>query len=483
GVRNNLSDPPSYSGNVEIELHGSSTLWLPKKSYGIQTLDALGQKVNVPLFGLPEEHDWIFKAQYQDKSLVRDELTFNISQQMGNYSSRTKFFEMVVDGDYRGVYHLEEKIKRDVNRVDISKLKAEEIVGDDVTGGYIIRLDKKEWDDEGWYSNFNSNITNDSANFFLYTYPKPDSMPFEQKEYIKNYMHSFEAALTSPTFADPVNGYSKYINVPSFVDFFLMNEMSRNVDGYRASTYMFKDKDSNGDGKLHMGPIWDFNLAWKNASYNGGSSSTGWQYQTFATEYYVPFWWWQLMSDPNFANQLKCRYQSLRTNVLSIPRINQLLDSMAIYLDESQIRNFNRWPIMGSAIYPNPIPVPANYAGEIQQIKTYVLDRLSWLDANMPGTCTVGIEEEQEEKSLIRSYPNPFNNSFTILYNIPVAGTIRIELMNMLGERAMMVTEGTKAAGNYEETIVPVDVSAGMYVIKMTVNGSVYYKKIIKNGD
>jgi hypothetical protein len=479
GVRNYLTDPfNDYNGKVEIKLHGSSTLWLPKKSYGVTTLDNLLNKLDAPLMGLPKEHDWIFKALYQDKSLIRDDISFRIYNQMGHYSSRSVFFELVIDGDYRGIYELEEKIKRDNNRVDISKLKDTDTTGDALTGGYIIKLDKIEWDDEGWYSNHTSNITNDSANFYMYEYPKPDSMPAVQKAYIKNYINKFEDVAASSYYTNPDSGYSKYIDVGSFIDNFLLNEMSRNVDGYRCSSYFYKNRDSKG-GKLVCGPAWDYNISWDNCYYNGGDNTYGWQYQVFPTEYYVPFWWWQLMSDNAFKNQLKCRYQSLRGNILSTASLYAYIDSMAGYLNEAQVRNFTRWPIMGTYVWPNPSPIPPDYPSEIGKLKYWVQERLNWLDANMPGVCNTSLAEA-DPSSFIHTYPNPFYNELNFSYDVPEACMVNIELLNMTGEKVRMISEGSRQKGHYQETLGATGLSSGIYLLKITMDGKIFYSKLIK---
>jgi hypothetical protein len=479
-VRNNITDPHNaFSGEVELDLHGQSTLYLPKQSYGISAVDGAHNDLSVSLFGLPAGKDWVFKGLYQDKTLIRDELGFWIHNRMGHYSSRTRFFELVVDGDYRGVYQIEEKVKRDNNRVNIAKLKYTDTAGDELTGGYIIRLDKYFTGDQGWYSNYKSNITHDSANFFLYYYPKPDSIQPSQRIYISNYFHEFENALVSPTFTDPVNGYRKYIDVPSFLDNFILNELSKNTDGYRSSTYFYKERDSKG-GKLFCGPMWDFNIAFDNCFFNGGDNPTGWQYQVYATENFVPFWWWQFMLDPSFKDQLKCRYQYLRTNVLSLPVLISHIDSMAAYLDEAQIRNFNRWPIMGQFVHPNPSPIPPSYAAEIGNIKDFIQQRLAWMDANMPGYCEVGIDENTLAENLLNVYPNPFSNNMTISYHLPESGALKIEVMNLLGEKIQSVVDERMPAGDYRNEIPTSGMASGVYLVKMTLNNKVTYEKVVK---
>jgi hypothetical protein len=479
--RNHLSDTPnSYNGRIKIKLHGSSTLWLPKKSYGITTIDAAQQNLDTSIFGFPAEHDWVFKGLYQDKTFLRDELSFKIFNEMGYYSSRSKFFELVVDGDYRGVYQAEEKIKRDSSRVNIAKLKKTDISGDELTGGYIISLDKFQTGDPGWYSNYYSNSSHDSANYFLYNYPHPDSMLQVQKNYIKNYFNTFENVLSSSSFNDPVNGYSKYLNTNSFIDNFLINEMSRNVDGYRASTYFYKDKDSRGDGKLHAEPIWDFNIAWDNCYYNGGNNSWGWQYQQSSHNNFVPFWWSQFMSDDTFKNELKCRYQYLRNNILSFSNLYSHIDSMATYLNESQARNFARWPIMGQYVWPNPSPIPTSYAGEIGKLKNFIQQRLTWLDANIPGVCSVGINENKIAENLIHVFPNPFTTTIHLVYNIPENAKVKVEILNLLGDMVQPVFNGIKTKGIYEEEIATPKLTEGVYIIKLSYNQNVSFEKLIK---
>jgi hypothetical protein len=480
GVRNNITDPHNaFSGEVELDLHGQSTLTLPKQSYGISAVNAAHQDIEVSFFGFPPGKDWVFKGLYQDKTLIRDELGFRIHNQMGHYSSRTRFFELVVDGDYRGVYQIEEKIKRDNDRVDISKLKYTDTTGDELTGGYIIRLDKFVPADLGWYSNYKSNITQDSANYFLYYYPKPDSIQPSQKNYIMNYFHTFEGVMASATFNDPVNGYRKYIDVPSFIDNFILNELSKNTDGYRSSTYFYKERDSKG-GKLFSGPMWDFNIAFDNCNFNGGDNPYGWQYQVYATETYVPFWWWQLMSDNYFKDQLKCRYQYLRTNVLSLTALYQHIDSMALFLDESQIRNFEKWQIMGQYVHPNSSPIPPDYPSEIGNLKDFITQRVMWMDANMPGICQVGVAENLSAGDILNAYPNPFGNSITLSYNLQNSGKLKIEILNLLGESIFPVTEEEKASGQYQQEISTTGLANGIYIIKMSINDRITYKKVMK---
>ena len=390
GARNNITDPHNnYNGLVKLKVQGSSSVAFPKRSFRITTLDALKRGTDVSLLGMPAHEDWVLKALYQDKSLLRDDLAFRLYNQMGHYSSRSRYCEVVVNGEYRGIYQLLEKVKRGKDRVNISKLTPAETTGDDLTGGYIISLDKFTAADAGWYSKYNSNSTGDSANFFLYCYPKADSITKEQKLYIRNYFDKFEAALASATYTSHTAGYRRYIDLRSFVDNFIINELSRNVDGYRASTFFYKDKESAPNNKLQAGPLWDFNIAFGNASYNSGNDPRGWAHEQPALTNYVPWWWKRFMTDTVFRNELRCRYRDLRQNVLKEETLFRYIDETSSLLTESQARNFTRYPILGQIIYPNPSPAPTTWQGELAYLKWWLQERLAWMDSMLAGSCAV----------------------------------------------------------------------------------------------
>ncbi|MBA3972480.1 MAG: T9SS type A sorting domain-containing protein [Bacteroidetes bacterium] len=152
---------------------------------------------------------------------------------------------------------------------------------------------------------------------------------------------------------------------------------------------------------------------------------------------------------------------------------------MALYLDESQVRNFNRWPIMGTFVHPNPTPVPATYADEITNLKDWLWQRLTWLDANMPGVCDVGIAENMTN-NVIRSYPNPFLDDITVSFDVSKTSMVKIELLNTIGERVKLVYEGSRPEGNYQENINASGLAKGLYLIKLTMNNKSYYQKVIK---
>jgi len=388
GMTNNISDPfNDYNGKISIEYRGSSSQSFPKKSYALETQDINGNNNNVSILDMPVENDWILYAPYSDKSLMRNFLTFNLGNKMGNYTPRTVYCELVVNGDYQGIYILMEKIKRDNDRVDIAKLDTNDLAGDSLTGGYIIKVDKFTgtggWGDS-WQSNYNT-IGGNSLTI-QYHYPESDDMLPQQKSYIESYVDSFEYALSASFFADTTIGYNNYIDVNSFIDFYIVNELARNIDGYRLSTFMYKDRRSNG-GKLVVGPLWDFNLAYGNAYYCDGWDTDGWEEDGNCADVgNNPFWFSRLLDDTIYQNKLKCRWEYLRAKTLHKDSLSNFIDSISFYLDSAQQRNFQKWNILGTYVWPNYY-IGNTYQGEIDILKDWIEDRLVWLDNNMPGNC------------------------------------------------------------------------------------------------
>ncbi len=379
-----------FDGPIGIEFRGASSQGFEKKSYGFETWDTSGQDLDVSLLGFPEEEDWILNGPYSDKSLVRNHLIYDLAREMGNYASRTELVELNINDSYQGIYVFMEKLKRDKDRINISKLKIDENTGEDLTGGYILKIDKLSGSNLGQSytssNSFESQIPPPGNGMgqtikYLYEYPEAEDITTEQKAYISDYVTQFENALSSDTFADPQAGYANYIDVDSFIDFFLLNELSNNVDGYRLSTYMHKDKA----GKLAMGPIWDFNLAFGNADYCSGGETNVWAYKfnerCNLDFWLVPFWWERLLQDPAFVVKLKDRWNGLRGTTFSIGSIGTKIDSFVTRMQDAGAieENFNTWSVLGVYVWPNNF-VGDSYDQESNYLKTWIDDRLQWLD-------------------------------------------------------------------------------------------------------
>jgi len=384
------ADVVTYDGNIGIEFRGATSQTFPKKSYGLETWDENNEDINVSLLGFPEEEDWILYGPYSDKSLMRNILIYDLSRDIDMYASRSKFVELTINNEYQGVYVFMEKLKRDSQRIDINKLNDDENSGEDLTGGYILKIDKTAGSNLGeGYNDLNSftsphaplNASVGQEINFLYEYPDAEDITTEQKDYISSYVADFENALASTDFMDPVLGYKAFIDVPSFIDFFLLNEISNNVDGYRLSTFMHKDKNE----KLKMGPIWDFNLAFGNANYCGGGNTNVWAYKfnerCSGDFWLIPFWWDKLLQDPVFVAELKARWNVLRGGAFSETSILAKISSYKDTLEKAGAidTNFDTWEILGVELWPNNF-VGDSFLEENNYLTNWAMDRLTWMD-------------------------------------------------------------------------------------------------------
>ncbi len=469
--RNYINDTPSdYNGQIAIEIRGSSSQTrFPKKSYALETQNADGSNNNTTLLGLPSENDWILYGPYSDKSLMRNVLLFELARSMGQYAPRTAFCELVINNKYQGLYVLMEKIKVDKNRVNIAKMDLDDVEGDGLTGGYMLKIDKKTGSGgDGWYSQFAPTTNPEKQIFFQYEYPEFEEMATEQVEYIQNYIHEFEQALYNETFATNTSTYQQYIEVAAFIDFWLANEISYNVDGMRMSTFMYKERDSDG-GKLKMGPAWDFNLSLGNG-YDCNSQNQYGFLKDFNvvcpnSSRHIPFWWNKLLEDPSYTKQVRCTWENYRANFLATNKILNQVNEIAQYLEEAQARNFNKWPIINIKTWPNTFEA-STYDAEITQLQNWIDTRLTWLDENLPGECTIfsNIDTTQLQSVV---YPNPASTSVTMEYYLPENTYVNLQLLNPLGQViAMPINNEIQTFGLHKFKLEVQHLNTGIYFIK-----------------
>ncbi len=336
-----------YEGLIGIKLRGNSSLSFNQKKYTIELRDKDGNELDAPLLGMPAHSDWVLLAPYNDVSAVRDPLAFQLWRDMGHWAPRTRMVELTLNGEYRGIYILSEAIKRGEQRVNIAKLKKSDVKGRDVTGGYILRIDTYNEEDATFPSTvpgigegiMTSQIT------WSCIYPKKKKLQPEQFTYIQQFVDSMEQTIQSADFADPERGYARYIDVPSFVDYFIHTELSLNADGYKRSAYFYKEKlYSNGTGgKLVAGPVWDYNLAYGNCNFCNADNPEAWCFEGGNTQP-TPALWQRLLQDSSFRKAVKVRYQTLRKGVLGDEAINDYIDRHAELLAPHIARHFEKYP-------------------------------------------------------------------------------------------------------------------------------------------
>ncbi|MDP4811649.1 MAG: CotH kinase family protein [Saprospiraceae bacterium] len=467
GKRNRITDlPTGYAGKIGIEIRGSSSQMFPKKQYGFEIYNDAEEGINVSLLGLPKEEDWILNAPYTDKSLIRNALAYKWGSALGNYAPRTKFCEVVINGAYKGVFSLIEKIKRDNNRVNISKLDATTTTGNALTGGYIIKIDKQTGSGgTGWHSPyFPINRKGAQTIFYQYEYPDSDDINAKQKEYIQGYVTDFEQSLLQSNFNDPLKGFRKYIDENAFIDYLIVNELTKNPDAYRLSTFLYKKRDDLG-GKLFMGPIWDFDLALGNVNFcaNGNPEGFVFEYNSICPEDYwlIPFWWKRMLEDPLFVQRLNDRWKALRKTVYSTEKLWSDIDSMSNLLSESQARNFKEWPVLGSYIWPN-FYVSKTYNEEIVWLKNWVKLRTAWLDNQFQSKFE---EFKVRESGINNVYPNPVPDFLTIQTTIYKPGPFQFKIVDQQGRLCYTNNSVETNIGYLEKKIDMTNFGTGIYYL------------------
>lgn len=404
GDRIRLTNQNSMQSRMVINKRGSSSLNFPKNMYGFHLMDEADGNRKEALLGLPEEHNWILYAPYTDYTLMRNVVAYQLSEDQGWYAPRTKFVELyrhtgngpVTRSHYHGVYVLVERIKWDTNRVDITKIEPHENSEPEISGGYIIKKDRLNPGDSG--------IRTRKGTRLAHVRPNEEEISSEQQRWIRTYMSDFEDALYGPDFDDPQNGYEKYINVDSFIDHFLHTELLKEIDGYRLSTFMYKDR---GD-KLIMGPVWDYNLSIGIADYLEGWIPQGWYYIQASRDCFIGCgvrdWYVRLMEDDHYMERMQNRWWELRQTSFSRDHLFGLIDDNADLLLESQRRDFERWPRLGTYTWPNWF-VGNSWTEEVSWMRNWLDLRITWMDSQM------GIQPETILKSFWYFDDNVPNNT------------------------------------------------------------------------
>lgn len=374
GDTSNLAaQPATLEAPIGIEYRGQWSLQFPKKGYSIELRDAAGDDAAYPLLGMPPDSDWVLRAGYYDRTLMRDALGFWLfSEVWGRYASRFRFVELYLDGEYQGVYLACEKIKRGSHRVDLPKVAADAATGD-LSGGYLVHIE----------SNTGGEAFRTSAGReWEYNYPNAQKITPAQKAYLEDTFDRFEKAMAADDFSDPVHGYARWLDLASAVDFALFQELARNTDGYTKSSYYQKLPDAAG-GKLVTGPIWDNDLAFGNFD-NGTDEPEGWLYE-FNWNRPVP-WWRRLWADPVFRSAASCRWQALRAGPLTKASIDKTLDEFSFILSEAQPRDNARWMLIGKKEGRSAY-VGTTWTDDVDYLKSWLTQRVAWLDSELAEPC------------------------------------------------------------------------------------------------
>lgn len=480
GGRVRLVSPAETFSRVWINHRGRASTRYPKRSFTVKALDEADDFRRVPILGMPKDSDWVLYAPYPDKTLMRDVLAYELSRQVGRWAPRTRYVELFVQErpgrlgreDYAGVYVITERVKRDADRVNVTKLGPDDNAEPAVTGGYLFKKDHSSRslgpmippgyppfeastssktgfptgpggfpaDPAGFQPPYRGRSSTSSSssrssssssrstrpailtnivgapvapkrevttsrsvmidedgnemmisdeeedsidtsfkttvltNRFYYVDPEPDEMTTVQKTWLRRHLEDTERAISGRDFRSPDRGYAAYLDVDSFIDYHLLVEVTKNVDGFRFSTFYNKDRG----GKIKMGPLWDWNLSFGNCNGKQGYLPTFWLWPQLDDREYT--WFRRLFEDPDFGQRYVDRWTELRAAAFATSNLVGRVDQLAAYLDEAQKRNFERWPILGMTINPNWF-LADTYAGEVAWMREWIEKRLAWMEA------------------------------------------------------------------------------------------------------
>ncbi len=350
---------------VKLKERGFSSRQLPKKSYSLD-LEETSDSVLYKMLNLPPGHDWILSANCMEKSMIRNLLTYHLYKQMGYDISEGRSVEVILNGAYIGIYTLQDKIKP-------SPSKLADTYGN--PNGFMLKLDAFEDKKPGFYSD-NSGWESDKKPYFQFVYPSPKTLSEEKRKYIINQFKMFDNRLSNITASDSLQSL---IDMRSFADYLIFEELSKNADGYNLSVNFYTDQQN----RIVIGPLWDFDRAWGNSSSSFTREPEGWQIILQHKHDYhpAPQWWKNLLANDQFKELLKQRWHELSSSVLSEKNIMVLIDSLAAPLLPVQKRNFITWPVWRlsrSNFYTNS--GIKDYDDEIDDLKQWVVKRRDWMD-------------------------------------------------------------------------------------------------------
>lgn len=298
----------AYSGSLEIRGRGNSTWTMPKKPYKLKL------KSKSKIMGMATSKHWVLLANAQDRSGLRTYGAEQIAKSTNlAWTPSFRHVELILNGQYVGVYQLAESVKPDPNRVNITEMSPTDNSGESLTGGYLLEIDDRleENNEPGWRTPKNVPVV----------IKEPDPATPEQSSYIRNYVNNFENVLFSSQFQDPAAGYAAYLDVDSFIDFWIVQEATRNGDSFWSSTYFYKNR---ADDKLHFGPIWDFDHSLGSGVTPRPQPAEGWYARMNGA------WTRKLFTDPAFVQKVAARWAELAPTLSQIPaRIEALGASLA----------------------------------------------------------------------------------------------------------------------------------------------------------
>ncbi|MET8204188.1 CotH kinase family protein [Micromonospora taraxaci] len=380
GGTTSLSAAPTLSTRAGFRLRGNSSATFEKTPFRVEFWDNEDDDADYPVLGMPADSDWVLRGPFPDKALIREALVYDLGREMGLPAPRYAFAEFYLNtdaapvgaSDYMGVYMFMETIKNSKDRLDLKQLDEDDVTLPKIQGGYIWKFE--------WMAAEEPTLpcTGPAATCWNYLeVADPSPLQPQQRDWLRGHLQEFNDVLHSSNFADPTTGYRKYIDVDSFIDLMIVNELSREMDAYVRSSHFYKDRDS----KIFAGPLWDFDLSFGVGGFFANDQVSGWQHQQ-TRQPSANDWFAQLLRDPAFVNQARSRWQTLRRGLLSDAALQTRINALATPLTNAAQRNFQRWPNLTSpTVSFFRTPTSPTWQGQVQVMRDWMLRRAAWLDS------------------------------------------------------------------------------------------------------
>ncbi len=387
-----LGNVPVLSTRAGYRLRGQSSANFDKAPYRVELWDNNDEDADHPMLGMPREADWAMVGPYRDKSLIRNAFVYSLAAEMSLSVMQLRFAEVFInqdggplqESDYQGVYAVTQTIKNQKTRLDLRQLREDVTTLPDISGGYIFKFDQAAVDDdevtltctgaEPMRGGFGNQGDQGGTCWADLVVVDPEPINQQQLDYITGYVQEFHDALH----AQPLGDYMQYIDALTFVDHFIINEITRDVDAYIRSHYYHKDRE----GLLTAGPVWDYNFSLDSL----GTDIEGWQWEDGRRG--TNDWFQILAVDPAFLDQVKVRWQELREGILSDAQLDTRISEIAAPLANAAPRDIERWPVGEGGGFDfgmggDDEDEPETWEGQVQKLRDWVPQRMAWLDSQL----------------------------------------------------------------------------------------------------
>lgn len=366
---NQKGGKPSVSSDITIHVRGRSSRMFDKSSYALRLVTGDGLNNPQTVMGMDAHHEWVLHGPYLDKTLMRNYMWYNIGGEIMDYAPNVRFCELLLNGEYQGVYVMLENLTAGDNGARIPMTVSAK---NNTFSGYLLQLNGG-WETSRTLTDQFSHYARRISVPMEIVYPGRSSLTPEMARAISQDFSDFEKSLYSYDYDSRKYGYESSIDTRSFIDYFLINELTCNYDAGWFSTYIGKDTS----GRMHL-YLWDMN-----------SSCDNFQEKSMDRRNFVlqdMLWFHMLMKDEKFTEAIIARYRDLRKTYFDPDYLCGYIDDTAAYLGEAADRNYERWASVFSL--DEPLLTPADrelhsYEEAISQMKDFLRERIQWMDENI----------------------------------------------------------------------------------------------------